>query len=336
MAPSKKASAANKISASKSTPSKPTKKTPVKTSTPKSSDYRVTKPGTPTKQATARKVATLAKAADAIKPCKSGQSAKTSKSINKIEDLDGDSLAFEEVQINSAPPTIAQGPSTLFHRLPGELRNRIYRYIGLRGSRIQLAGHKEPALATAIPDLRDEIHSIFFAENALSVSVYSEFKVHDSEPQTYRVAPRGGRFGAGNVAVDPDSWVKTVRPDVMLARRICFSIHEMGGYPIADFFVSVRRDKDTGAQIPRGALHVKGTTKKATRIATAPMADLARHVVKCAGEKAGFMGFSWEQLVLISLSFQSVKYAKEVLAKKAAREKREKQQAKQQESSSKK
>jgi hypothetical protein len=319
--PSKNTAATSKSPASKGTPSSSSKKSPVKTAAPKQSTDRVDKPCSSTlKQSSAKKVTAVAKAINGPEPTKPAQRKKTSKSSDSTERAEREPSIVSEVTIDEALPRLAQGPETFLHRLPGELRNRIYRYIGIRGSRIQLAGQKEPALATAIPDLRNEIHSIYFAENALQVSIYSEFKVHDSEPQNYRVTPRGGRFGAGKLAIDDDSWIKQTNADVVTIRRICLSVHEMGGYPIADFFVNVRRNKETGGQIVRGALHVRGTTKKLTGKAIKPMGDCAKHVAKKLGERNGFFGFSWREVGLIAASFHSNSTALNILTIKERKE----------------
>lgn len=233
---------------------------------------------------------------------------------------------------STSDPTKAK-QNTLFHKLPGELRNRIYHYTCLKSVRIQLHAYKEPALSLAISDFSPEVQSVVLSQNQLEATVHSTFVCRETDDSYSRRADRGDRYGAGNLAIPADSWLWKVDPRLVKIRNIGLRIDEMGGFPLGDFFMNVKKvklDKDNkdlkigkfGQRVKNAdgnlwevsaAFKTKGTfTSRYTRQAMEPMAELARARVNKIVANGGpyWNGFSWAELQDVAKSFADLKTAK--------------------------
>lgn len=208
--------------------------------------------------------------------------------------------------------TTAQLKESHLHRLPGELRNRIYRYVGLSSQRLNITTMDEPALTQAIPDLRDEMHSILFSENKLGVQVFCD----DDNVSPHRMLPftlatdidlPQGIPGYGRIWLDTDSWVKHVDRRSVLIKHIDFRVYNTFGHKMLDFFVNVRQIEG-GKHTAAGRLDVFGTRSYKAQVSD--MGDLARAVTKRIGEREGFVGLTWDDAEEIAACFHSVRKAK--------------------------
>lgn len=213
----------------------------------------------------------------------------------------------------SSTSTPQQDQESLLHRLPSELRNRIYEHIGLFGTRLDLRTLPEPALAVAFPDLKDELDSVIFSTNKLRVPVYSDFR-NDDPPVMRRSNPKTKpkkfvrRFNTthkipGVVAITPDSWVMNVDPRFVVIKHICFRIME-SEYPhkhLCDFFLNV---KMTNGKLKATYLTL-GYESKIHKEKMKPMSLLAATRAKSFAAQDGFDGFNWEQAQQIAASFVS-------------------------------
>lgn len=228
-------------------------------------------------------------------------------SVNQAHATDSVTANREESQ---QAVTVA---TSYLHRLPAELRNRIYRYTGLQNRRIELGSFKEPALALAIPDLRDELHSIIFAENKLEVGIYSEYQVYNSPQTPSRVQTRGGKYGAGKLALEPSSWVWKAKPEIIVIDHICLDVQEMGGSGICRFFINVRIDKK-GKRVVQATTRVLGNIEGTRQIRI--MGDFARTRANEVAKRDGFVGFSLADIKHIAAAFVSVQAAEKKVRKK--------------------
>lgn len=218
------------------------------------------------------------------------------------------------------------------HRLPGELRNRIYRDVGLRGARLELRNLEEPALAVAIPDLKDELHSVIFSANKLRIPVYSGFRADTppdySNSKKKKAAKKEGLgdfnnspFAPGMIGISPDSWVMKVDPRFVTIKHICLRIlesHEsaVGHKHLCDFFLNVCCSKAGEMQATCRIIMVGSDVLRKT---INNMSNLAKARAKQLARQEGFQGFTWEQLQHIAASFVSVADAKSRYTRKAAR-----------------
>lgn len=214
-----------------------------------------------------------------------------------------------------SPPPEPQPQMSYLHRLPAELRNRIYRHIGLRSARLDLCETEEPALTVAIPDLRDELHSIIFAENKLRVNVYTDHRTRNHHiPPPLRRAHKDG-IPVGAVALEQGSWVRKVEPRFVAIKHICFHVKETNEENLCDFFLNVRGGHGE-AQVSGRMLAFVSTCQKAK---LAPVADLARARARDYAKRKGFEGFSWEEVEGIAASFVSVEDASRRFTKKCGK-----------------
>jgi hypothetical protein len=228
----------------------------------------------------------------------------------------------------SLPEPLQQVQKSYFHRLPGELRNRIYRYIGLRGGRLELQNLEEPALSVAIPDLKDELPSYMFSANKLRVPIYSGFRADTPpDPSKKKSAKNKGLddfnnsdTAPGKIGIAPDSWVMQVDPHFVTIKHICLRVLEshdsiVGHKHICDYFLNV--------SCKHGEMRVKGRNSMETtdvlRRTVNHMVYLATARAKKFAEKEGFEGITWKQLQHIAASFVSVADARSRYTKKGAR-----------------
>lgn len=218
----------------------------------------------------------------------------------------------------SSPQPAEPLQESYLHRLPAELRNRIYRYVGLRGSRLDLRNLEEPALAVAIPDLKDEVLSFIFSENKFRVPVTSRFSVDyppGQRPQTSKKVPEkdslgdfnNGHFEPGVIGIAPDSWVMNINPRCMALKHISFRIMESGEVDgshrhLCDYFVNIRMVDGKPSAFCRTTVAVSTVLKSRMN----HMAYLATARAKKYTEAEGFEGFTWEQAQQIAASFVSV------------------------------
>lgn len=201
---------------------------------------------------------------------------------------------------------------TYLHRLPAELRNRIYYDTGLKSARLDMVSTPEPALTIAIPDLRDELHSIIFSENKLRVSVYTKVRKHSPEPLVLDLAPKV-LPAAGIVAVPKTHWMWRVSPRFVNIKHICFRVRQQDdGEALCDFFVNMRLDA-RGRLVVRSRLDV---FSQGLRQRMRPVGDLARAVLRSVSEREGFQGLSWEDAQKVAACFVSVEDAEARIARK--------------------
>jgi len=230
----------------------------------------------------------------------------------------------------SSPVPSQQVQQSYLHRLPGELRNRIYRHIGLIGARLELRNLSEPDLAVAIPDLKDELCSFMLSANKVRVPVYTAFRT-DLKPEDAakkRKSPKKGGLGdfnnshtaPGMVGIAPDSWVMQVDPRYVTIKHICLRIleshvSESGHKHICDYFLN--------ASCKDGIMKATGRTTMMTsdvlKRTINHMSCLATERAKQCAKKEGFEGFTWEQVQYIAKSFVSVADARSRYTKKSAR-----------------
>jgi hypothetical protein len=223
------------------------------------------------------------------------------------------------------PPQPLQ--ESYLHKLPPELRNRIYRHVGLYGGRVDLRNHEEPALAQAIPSLKDELHSFIFSENKLRVPVFSTF-IAAHRPDPTNEAPKKERLGdfnnspfsPGVIGIAPDSWVMNVDPRAMAIRHICFRIMEAeerdGSHKhLCDHFLNVKwidgEPKVFGRTIVAGTDILKRKMNQMSYLATARAQRFA--------QQEGFEGLNWEQAQYIAASFVSIADAKKRYTRKGGK-----------------
>jgi hypothetical protein len=238
-----------------------------------------------------------------------------------------DVVDFTGSERGSSPVPPQQPQGSYLHRLPGELRNRIYRHVGLIGPRLELRNLEEPALAVAIPDLKDEVHSFMLSANRLRVPVYTAFRA-DVKPDYSKKKSKKEDFGdfnnshtaPGQVGIAPDSWVMQVDPRYVTIKHICLRILEShvsasGHKHLCDYFLNVSC-KD-------GNMKASGrTTMETTEVLKRTinhMSCLATERAKQFAQQEGFEGFYWEQVKHIAASFVSVADAKSRYTKKNAR-----------------
>lgn len=202
---------------------------------------------------------------------------------------------------------------TYLQRLPAELRNRIYHDVGLKSARLDMVSTPEPALTLAIPDLRDELHSIIFSENKLRVSVYTKIRKHTPEPRgPLDLAPKT-LPAAGIIAVPKTHWMWRVSPRFVNIKHICFRVRQQDdGEGLCDFFVNMRLDAK-GKLVVRSRLDV---FSQGLRQRMRPVGDLARAVLRSVSEREGFQGLSWEDAQKVAACFVSVEDAEARIARK--------------------
>lgn len=197
---------------------------------------------------------------------------------------------------------------TYLHRLPAELRNRIYHYIGLKSARLDLATTDEPPLTIAIPDLRDELHSIIFSENKLRVNIFSEVRKGAPDLLSEGETPPP----VGKIDVPHDHWMWKVDPRFVNIKHICFRVcNQLSGDKLCDFFVNVR--------MIDGKLAAKGRMDMASqglRHVLRPLGDLARAKLKSFAAREGFEGLSWEDAREVAACFVSPEDAEARFTKK--------------------
>ena len=234
----------------------------------------------------------------------------------------------------SSPVPSQTHQKSYLHRLPGELRNRVYRHIGLIASRLELRNLEEPALAVAIPDLKDELHSFMLSANKLRVPVYTGFRTdlkpgaEDSKKKSSKKSPKKDGLGdfnnshtaPGQLGIAPDAWVMQVDPRYVTIKHICLRlleshVSESGHKHICDYFLNVSC-KD-------GQMRVTGRTTMETsdvlKRTINHMSCLATERAKQFAEQDGFEGFTWEQVRHIAASFVSVADARVRYTKKGGR-----------------
>ena len=207
----------------------------------------------------------------------------------------------------STKTLLAPSTNTYLHRLPGELRNRIYRHIGLTRSRIRLGLLEEPALAQAIPDFRTEIQSILLAENKLDVDVHSKFVVFDDPVLKMRSASRGDKHGAGKLAIADDSWLRTRNvKQAIIVRSVGFHIQEMGGLSFIAFFVNiVGHGNDLKVRLRADCTpSYKRLLANRLRSARPSMVQKAKDSVHKMAKRAGFAGLTWSDMETIAKCFE--------------------------------
>lgn len=217
------------------------------------------------------------------------------------------------IDLTSLSPSLEPpARETYLHRLPAELRNRIYYDIGLKSARLDMVSTPEPALTIAIPDLRDELHSIIFSENKLRVSVYTKIRKHSPEPLVLDLAPKV-LPAAGIVAVPKTHWMWHVSPRFVNIKHICFRVRQQDdGEALCDFFVNMRIDA-RGKLVVRSRLDV---FSHGLRQRMRPVGDLARAVLRSVSEREGFQGLSWEDAQRVAACFVSVEDAEARIARK--------------------
>ena len=228
----------------------------------------------------------------------------------------------------SSPEPSQQAQKSYLHRLPGELRDRIYRYIGLRGGRLELQNLEEPALSVAIPDLKNELPSFMFSANKLRVPIYSAFRADTPpDPSKRKSAKNKGLddfnnsdTAPGKIGIAPDSWVMQVDPRFVTIKHICLRVLEshdsiVGHKHICDYFLNV--------SCKHGEMRVTGRNSMETtdvlRRTVNHMVYLATARAKEYAKQEGFEGFTWEQVQHIAASFVSVADARSRYTKKGAR-----------------
>jgi hypothetical protein len=231
----------------------------------------------------------------------------------------------------SPPVPPQQVQESYLHRLPGELRNRIYRHIGLIGARLELRNLSVPALAVALPDLKDELCSFMLSANKVRVPVYTAFRTdlrpEDAGKKKKKFPKKEGlgdfnnsHTAPGMVGIAPDSWVMQVDPRYVTIKHICLRIleshvSESGHKHICDYFLNVNcKDgpmKATGRTTMMTSDVLKRTINHMSCLAT-------KRANQCA-QKEGFEGFTWEQVQYIAKSFVSVADARSRYTKKSAR-----------------
>jgi hypothetical protein len=227
----------------------------------------------------------------------------------------------------ASPVPSQQIQQSYLHRLPGELRNRIYRYIGLSGPRMELRNLEEPALSVAIPDLKHELHSFMFSANKLRVPIYTGFRA-DTPPDRSKPPTKRDSLGEfnnshtapGKIGIAPDSWVMQVDPRFVTIKHICLRVLEShssdGGHKlVCDYFVNVSC-KD-GEMRVSGKNSMKATD--ALRRTVNHMSNLATERAKQCAKQEGFEGFTWEQVQHIAASFVSVADARSRYTKKGGK-----------------
>jgi hypothetical protein len=227
----------------------------------------------------------------------------------------------------SPPPPSDPIQETYLHKLPGELRNRIYRYVGFHGARIDLRNFEEPALSQAIPALKDELHSFIFSENKVRVPVYSTFNaakvpdLNDKGPKKERLGDfNNSPFSTGVIGIAPDSWVMNVDPRVMAIKHICFRILEVeerdGSHKhLSDHFLNVKWID--GKPKVSGRTYVAGTDVPNRKMNQ--MSYLATARGQHYAQQEGFEGFNWEQAQHIAASFVSIADAKKRYTRKGGK-----------------
>ncbi|KAM0705122.1 hypothetical protein Q7P35_007909 [Cladosporium inversicolor] len=232
----------------------------------------------------------------------------------------------------SSPAPSPKVQESYLHRLPGELRNRIYRHIGLIGCRLELHNFGKPALAVAIPDLKDELISFMLSANKVRVPIYSGFqtdlKPGAVEKKYSKKSPKKEGLGdfnnshtaPGQVGIAPDSWIMQVDPRYVTIKHICLRVleshvSESGHKHLCDYFLNVSckdgQTRATGRIIMETSDVLKRTINH--------MACLATERAKQCALKEGFEGFTWEQIKHTAASFVSVADARSRYTKKSAR-----------------
>lgn len=224
-----------------------------------------------------------------------------------------------------------------FHRLPAELRNRIYRYVGHKTARIDLPTLAEPALARAFTDLKDEMSSVMFMENKFRIPIYTEYRTDYTEDplpkdpvakakakqQKIKVTANNSGFEVGTLALEDDHWLHTVDPRFQVIKHIGFRIMEShapsSGYHrhICDYFLNIRTEK--GKTVVTHTKKMMLDHNKKTNFK--PMCDLALEKAKKMVQQEGFVGFNWEQMQELAASFVSVKDAKSRITRRWERAK---------------
>jgi len=234
----------------------------------------------------------------------------------------------------SSPVPSPKPQESYLHRLPGELRNRIYRHIGLIGARLELRNFEEPALAVAIPDLKDELHSFMLSQNKLRVPVYTGFRTdlkpgaEGSKKKSPKKSPKKDDLGdfnishtaPGQVGIDPDAWVMQVDPNYVTIKHICLRIleshvSESGHKHICDYFLNVSCKDGQMKVTGRITMETSDVLKRTIN----HMSCLATERAKQMAQQDGFEGFTWEQVRHIAASFVSVADARSRYTKKSAR-----------------
>ena len=234
----------------------------------------------------------------------------------------------------SSPAPSPKPQESYLHRLPGELRNRIYRHIGLIGARLELRNFEEPALAVAIPDLKDELHSFMLSQNKLRVPVYTGFRTDlkpgavDSKKKSPKKSPKQDDLGdfnnshtaPGQVGIDPEAWVMQVDPNYVTIKHICLRIleshvSESGHKHICDYFLNVSCKDGQMKVTGRITMETSDVLKRTIN----HMSCLATERAKQMAQQEGFEGFTWEQVRHIAASFVSVADARSRYIKKSAR-----------------
>jgi hypothetical protein len=222
----------------------------------------------------------------------------------------------------ATPTTPSQPPTKSYlHRLPGELRNRIYTHLGLRSVRLDLDTLQMPPLMVAYPDLKNEMLSIVLSDNKLRVAVFSDFRIKQSEQaKGPKQASSVGNFQVGTVAIGPENWVMDIDPHFVTIKHIGMRIMEVPNpdrtnelRPICDYFLNVSVTKGKPTRVShKSSLMASTATQRESRA----MCELATARAKRFGEQEGFAGFTWKQVQEIASSFESVIAAKEHFTKK--------------------
>ncbi|GAB7323268.1 hypothetical protein MBLNU13_g05748t1 [Cladosporium sp. NU13] len=234
----------------------------------------------------------------------------------------------------SSPAPSQKPQKSYLHRLPGELRNRIYRHIGLIGARLELRSFEEPALAVAIPDLKDELYSFMLSANKLRVPVYTGFRTglkpgaDGSKKKSPKKSPKKDALGdfnnshtaPGQVGIAPDAWVMQVDPNYVTIKHICLRIleshvSEIGHKLICDYFLNVSCKDGNMRATGRTTMETSDVLKRTFN----HMSCLATERAKQFAQQDGFEGFNWEQVRHIAASFVSAADARSRYTKKSAR-----------------
>ncbi|KAM0714237.1 hypothetical protein Q7P37_010024 [Cladosporium fusiforme] len=213
------------------------------------------------------------------------------------------------IDLTGPSPDPQPATETYLHRLPAELRNRIYRDVGLKSQRLDLSITDEPALTEAIPDLRDELHSIIFSENKLRVNVYTTF--NQSPSFSFGPMPRTPPE-VGKIDLPPDHWTWKVDPRFVNIKHICFRVRQQSDHTLLfNLFANVKMDN--GKIVAKGRMDVRNQD---LRRPLRPLGDLARAKLKLMATREGFEGLSWADAQDIAACFVSVEEARTKFTKK--------------------
>lgn len=193
-------------------------------------------------------------------------------------------------------------PETYLHKLPAELRNVIYRYVGLVNRRVYISSTEEPALIQAIPSLREELYFIMFGENKFEVVVYSNFSVDDNgdNGRPIRQPVPSSRCAVGRLSIRDDSWISKSEHAIRF-RHIGFRV--AGTEPLTSIFCMFINVPGKGTN--SGPPHVKTMhfSPGALRPYFLSKIEAAKSKAKAFSAQLGFCGFTVAELDDIAKCF---------------------------------